>query len=307
VTISEVSDPSLANRVIDAGSTSACGGMAQGVLGCYDVSKGEITLIRGWNWYTGADPSRIGPGQYDFQTTVEHELGHALGLGGVTDSNSPMDERLAAGVAKRTVTAQDLNILDPPEGADLENAAGSSLVRPPAFRSAVSSGFATAFGPDTAFTSAQGTRLTTSPRQIAVSPAQPVVGALADSGHAMVLQGRDDNDEHSLSLARARTDVRRDSWLDELASALVQPRGQEPARASHRPVHPWIGVGAAWAGPDANRPDGRGHTAIPTGPMARPGSPRPAASWADLVLVAGFCGFGAGLQATTKRRSGFPA
>ena len=53
-----------------------------------------------------------------------HELGHALGLGGSTDPASPMYETLAAGVADRTVTTQDLNIPDPPEGADPQMAAG---------------------------------------------------------------------------------------------------------------------------------------------------------------------------------------
>jgi hypothetical protein len=34
---------------------------------------GEITLLQ--------DPTQIGSSQYDFQITVTHELGHALGLG----------------------------------------------------------------------------------------------------------------------------------------------------------------------------------------------------------------------------------
>jgi hypothetical protein len=46
-----------------------------------------------------------------------HELGHALGLGGSTDSTSPTYEILASGVADRTVTTQDLNIPDPPAGS----------------------------------------------------------------------------------------------------------------------------------------------------------------------------------------------
>src|SRR5262249_31358338 len=57
-------------------------------------------------------------------TTVLHELGHALGLGGTTNPSSPMYETLAAGVADRTVTTQDLNIPDPPAGADPQMAAG---------------------------------------------------------------------------------------------------------------------------------------------------------------------------------------
>jgi RHS repeat-associated protein len=124
VTLSEVSDPTQANIVIDTGNTSACGSAANGVLGCYNASKAEITMLQGWNWYAGADPSQIGPNQYDFETTVLHELGHALGLGGSTNPSSPMYESLASGVADRTPTTQDLNIPDPPDGADPQMAAG---------------------------------------------------------------------------------------------------------------------------------------------------------------------------------------
>jgi hypothetical protein len=93
-------------------------------------------MIQGWNWYAGADPSQIGASQYDFQTTVAHELGHALGLGGSTDPNSPMYETLAAGVVNRTVTTQDLNIPVPPEGADPQMAAGFRPSTPTAVISA---------------------------------------------------------------------------------------------------------------------------------------------------------------------------
>jgi hypothetical protein len=124
VTITDVSDPTLANIVIDTSTTSACGGMSNGVLGCYNEPNSEITLIQGWNWYAGSDSTQIGASQYDFETTMLHELGHALGLGGSTDPTSPMYEVLAAGVALRTVTTQDLNIPDPPEGADPQMAVG---------------------------------------------------------------------------------------------------------------------------------------------------------------------------------------
>jgi hypothetical protein len=130
VTISEVSDPTLANMVIDIGTTGACGGVSSGVLGCFNAANSEITMIQGWNWYAGSDPTQIGAGQYDFETTVLHELGHALGLGGSTNPSSPMYETLASGVADRTPTTQDLNIPDPPEGADPQTAAGFRPVAP---------------------------------------------------------------------------------------------------------------------------------------------------------------------------------
>jgi hypothetical protein len=128
VTITEVTDPPLANTVIDIGTSSACGGMANGVLGCFNAPNSEITLIQGWNWYAGSDSTQIGSGQYDFETTVLHELGHALGLGGATNSSSPMYEILASGLADRTVTVADLNIPDPPAGADPQTAAGVNVV-----------------------------------------------------------------------------------------------------------------------------------------------------------------------------------
>jgi hypothetical protein len=123
VTITEVTDPTPANMVIDIGTLSASGGMANGVLGCFNEPNSEITMIQGWNWYAGADPTQIGPGQYDFETTVLHELGHALGLGGATDPTSPMYETLAAGTVNRTVTVADLNIPEAPAGADPQTAA----------------------------------------------------------------------------------------------------------------------------------------------------------------------------------------
>jgi hypothetical protein len=125
VTVSEVSDPSLANLTLDSNTSSACGGMADGVLGCFNMTTSEITLVQGWNWYAGSDPSAIGPGQYSFETTVTHELGHALGLGGSPDPNSPMFETLPAGVVKGGLTVADLSL--PPldtTNADALTAAG---------------------------------------------------------------------------------------------------------------------------------------------------------------------------------------
>jgi hypothetical protein len=100
--------PTQANLTLDRNTTSAVGGQAQGVLGCFNLGNSEITLIQGWNWYAGSDPTAIGSDQYSFETTVTHELGHALGLGGSADPKSPMYESLPTGLAKGGLAVADL-------------------------------------------------------------------------------------------------------------------------------------------------------------------------------------------------------
>jgi hypothetical protein len=90
-------------------STDA-GGVAEGILGEYVFGR-PITIVQGWNWYTGADASGIQSGQYDFQSVVMHELGHFLGFDHSSDSASVMSEALPAGVAHRTLTAGDLALI----------------------------------------------------------------------------------------------------------------------------------------------------------------------------------------------------
>jgi len=123
VTITEVGDAGSANLVLDNGTTSACGGAADGVLGCFNGPAGEITILQGWNWYAGADSTQIGLNQYDFESVVTHELGHALGLGHSPNAASPMYETLATGQIHRMMTVADLNLIEPPQGADPERAA----------------------------------------------------------------------------------------------------------------------------------------------------------------------------------------
>jgi hypothetical protein len=76
------------------------------------VGGDAITVIDGWNWYTGSDPGAIATNQFDFQTVVTHELGHAIGLGHSGDTASVMYPFLQAGVARRDLSAGDLSVLD---------------------------------------------------------------------------------------------------------------------------------------------------------------------------------------------------
>ncbi|MCI0461921.1 MAG: PKD domain-containing protein [Gemmataceae bacterium] len=101
-------DSMWATTVLQIASTSAAGGVAEGVLGCADSTG--ITFVSGWNWYSGADASAIGAGQYDFETIVMHELGHVLGLGHSTKASSVMFETLETGVARRNLSVADLAI-----------------------------------------------------------------------------------------------------------------------------------------------------------------------------------------------------
>jgi hypothetical protein len=115
VMIVEVGDPTQANVTLNMNTTSSLGGAAQGVLGC-TTDADQVTMVRGWNWYAGADPTQVGVGQYDFETAVVHELGHVLGLGHSSDSTSVMYATLAAGTANRTLVTADLNVPDDDSG-----------------------------------------------------------------------------------------------------------------------------------------------------------------------------------------------
>jgi parallel beta-helix repeat protein len=116
VVVEEVSDTALADVTLSMGFTSAVGGYADGVLGC-TTDAGQITVIAGWNFYAGRDTTLITADQYDFETVVLHELGHALGLGHSADITSVMYATLDPGAAKRALVTADLNVPDTDDGA----------------------------------------------------------------------------------------------------------------------------------------------------------------------------------------------
>jgi Ca2+-binding RTX toxin-like protein len=116
VAVTEVGEAErqLATTVLHIAGTSANGGAADGTLG--STSDGNITLVQGWNWYTGAAKNAVGAGQYDFETIVMHELGHAMGLGHSTNASSVMYATLDTGVARRDLSVADLAIPDTCQG-----------------------------------------------------------------------------------------------------------------------------------------------------------------------------------------------
>jgi hypothetical protein len=138
VAVMEVTDSTLADVTLNMDTTSAVGGYADGVLGC-TTDGGQITIINGWNFYAGSDATQIGAVQYDFETVVTHELGHALGLGHSTDGTSVMYATLNTGTANRSLTSADLNVAD----SDTTGACGLHTAAP-ALRDRRLAGVATA-------------------------------------------------------------------------------------------------------------------------------------------------------------------
>jgi hypothetical protein len=95
---------------VELGPTSACGTAADAILGCTS-GPGEITILDGWSWYAAADETAIGWGQYDLQTVLTHEIGHAVGMGHSGDEWSVMYGWLADGTTRRGLTDNDLSLL----------------------------------------------------------------------------------------------------------------------------------------------------------------------------------------------------
>ena len=64
------------------------------------------------NWYTGTDTESILSNQYDWQTVVLHELGHAIGMDHSMIQESVMFGTLASGVTKRLFDPDSISTLN---------------------------------------------------------------------------------------------------------------------------------------------------------------------------------------------------
>jgi hypothetical protein len=244
VAVQEVTDPTLADVTLNMDTTSAVGSFTDGVLGC-TTDAGQITILAGWSFYAGGDASQIGSAQYDFQTVVTHELGHALGLGHSTDATSVMYATLSTGTVNRSLTTADLNVPD----SDTTGACGLHAV------------LAAAQGGEASVLA------TTSPALHTV-----VAGPVADIGSAGVVAsalrvGAPDAPPARTPAADSAGVLSPvlDSFLHPVSTVASQPA------ALFRAAVATSGSGAA---DDAQEPDGNSsrpdNGVIPTGPAANP-------------------------------------
>jgi hypothetical protein len=143
-----------------------------------------------------------------------------------------------------------------------------------------------------------------SPRPAAGFAAPQAVAACADVARSPILQAIAEEGGRGTVLARPRTGRLADGLLDELIAdpVMIRPREADRLVVVRAPAMPPGVETRAERGADVA---GAGrHSVIPAGPMSRRESPRRSAGLAELLLAAGFCGFGAGLRAARRTEEG---
>jgi hypothetical protein len=203
------------------------------------------------------------------------------------------------------VTTQDLNIPDPPAGADPQTAAGStsgrttSSVAQNAYLTPVLAPSFGAAGPmvasPTGMTAAHGS-----------TDVQPRTGFPGGRGHSLAFQGIDRNDETGIPARGPRAHVVLDSALAELGSEPVSSRGGLiPDRVNPRTM--------TVAGIPSSRTEQRAtpHPGAVLVPVAvnrvrlqesPPWLNEPKADLASIVLAAGFCAYAASALGDSNRQ-----
>jgi hypothetical protein len=68
-------------------------------------------LVQVWDWYFGEESDWIESHEYDFQTIVTHENGHAIGIEHSDDAASTMHAHLSPGVVRRAFSEHDVAAL----------------------------------------------------------------------------------------------------------------------------------------------------------------------------------------------------
>jgi hypothetical protein len=144
---------------------------------------------------------------------------------------------------------------------------------------------------------------TAAPRPAAGFAAQPAAAG-ADVARSLILQAIGEDGGPGPAPARPRTERLADGLLDELVAdpVLIRPREADRLVVVRAPAMP-PGVEAR-AERVANVAGEVRLPTIPAGPMSRRESHRRPAGLAELLLAAGFCGFGAGLRAARRDEEG---